>query len=447
MSGLAKVLLEQGCPVSGSDLADSKTTRRLVRLGAQVFQGHEAANLADDVATVVVSTAVRADNPELVAARERGLEILHRADLLARLMAMKKGIAVAGAHGKTTTSAMISVILEQSGWDPAIVVGGELQEIDGNGKWGQGDYLVAEADESDGSFVKLHPWMAVITNIEDDHLDHYQTVAAIEAAFEQFTDNVARDGWLVLCDDDPRLREMACRRSSSPIITYGLNPTAEYHCRDLTVTSTGTAFEVYHRERCLGRIMLPVPGLHNVSNALAAIACADRIGLDFALIAGALASFRGAGRRFQWIGEEQGVRVVDDYAHHPTEVKATLAAARQLSPQRLICVFQPHRYTRTQAQYIPFGAAFDDADLVVLNEIYAAGEAPIPGVAAALIADGIGNRSGKAVPVIADKGEIVAYLAGIAQPGDLIMTMGAGHIWTVGPDLLACLKERGGKEE
>ncbi|MBC9783254.1 UDP-N-acetylmuramate--L-alanine ligase [Heliobacterium chlorum] len=442
MSGLAKVMLEQGYKVSGSDLADTAVTRRLTAQGAMVYNGHREENLDQGVEVVVVSTAVRENNPELCLAKKRGLVVLHRADLLAQLMNLKKGIAVAGAHGKTTTSAMIGLMLEQNDLDPAILVGGEIREIDGNAKWGKGEYLAAEADESDGSFLKLSPWMAVITNIEDDHLDHYESIDAIIKAFYAFTERVSKTGFLVLCNDDPRLQEMACAKLGPKVVTYGVKQRADYRAVNLSLTPEGSEADIYRGETLLGRLRLAVPGEHNISNALAAFVCADLIGLPVQGTLAALARFSGAGRRFQLTGIVNDISIVDDYAHHPTEVKATLAAARQREPKRLIAIFQPHRFTRTRDQYQEFGKSFDEADLVIINEIYPAGEPAIPGVSARLIVDAYETHCGKKAIYFAEKEAIINYLLDEAKPGDLAITMGAGNIWTVGTELLSRLKEK-----
>ncbi|MTV47561.1 UDP-N-acetylmuramate--L-alanine ligase [Heliobacillus mobilis] len=442
MSGLAKVMLEQGYKVSGSDLADTAVTRRLTAQGAMVYTGHQEENLDQGVKVVVVSTAVRENNPELCLAKKRGLVVLHRADLLAQLMNLKKGIAVAGAHGKTTTSAMIGLMLEQNDLDPAILVGGEIREIDGNAKWGKGEYMAAEADESDGSFLKLSPWMAVITNIEDDHLDHYESIDAIIKAFYSFTERVSKEGFLVLCNDDPRLREMARAKLGPTVVTYGVKEPADYRAENLSLTPEGSEADIYRGETLLGRLRLAVPGEHNISNALAAFVCADLIGLPAEGALAALARFNGAGRRFQLTGIVNDISIVDDYAHHPTEVKATLAAARQREPKRLIAIFQPHRFTRTRDQYQEFGKSFDEADLVIINEIYPAGEPAIPGVSARLIVDAFESHCGKKALYFAEREEIINFLLDKANPGDLAITMGAGNIWTVGTELLSRLKEK-----
>lgn len=435
MSGIARVLLELGYTVSGSDLHYSETTRRLEKLGAKIYEGHYASNLQPSIDALVVSSAIPQDNPEVVKVRSLGIPVLQRAEMLGRLMLRQKGIAVAGAHGKTTTTSMISLIFEKSGWDPSVIVGGELTDIGGNAKLGKGEYLVAEADESDGSFLKLHPFISVVTNIEDDHLDHYGTRENIEAAFLEFLSLTPAEGLAVLCIDDPVLRKLLPQVKGKQIITYGLHPDAEYSLRDMRLEGLGSSVEVLHQGETLGRLILTVPGKHNVQNALAAIAVAHHTGLTFAQIATALRDFRGAQRRFQEVGQVRGIQIFDDYAHHPTELKATIAAARTMHPQRILAVFQPHRYSRTHFLYREFGSAFQEADLLFINEIYPAGEKPIAGVDAGLIVEQVRVQTNQPTEYIKDLAEMVRRLEEIVQPGDLVITMGAGNIWTVGQDL------------
>ncbi|KAB2954702.1 UDP-N-acetylmuramate--L-alanine ligase [Heliorestis acidaminivorans] len=436
MSGLARVLLQLGYKVSGSDLANTAVTQRLVQEGAKVFKGHKAQNLDQAVELVVVSTAVKNDNPEVIEAREREIKIIHRADLLAELMTMKKGIAIAGSHGKTTTSAMLGLVLEQANFDPAVIVGGEIREFQGNAKWGQGEYLAAEADESDASFLKLKPWLAVITNIEDDHLDHYHSVDAIIESFYEFVNNVSLEGAVILCLDDPTLQEMAKKISHRKVITYAIHNDSDYKIVNPSMTSAGSQGEVFYQGQRLGTMKLSIPGLHNLSNALSVFVVCHQIGMDVEKILKGLANYNGVGRRFQRMGLVRAIEVVDDYAHHPTEVKATLAAAKQINPKRVIAVFQPHRYSRTQAQYQEFGKAFGDADLIIMNEIYPAGEKAIPGVSAELIIKAMPEEMQEKVYYAADLEAALQELLKMAKPGDLILTMGAGNIWNVGLDFL-----------
>lgn len=441
MSGLALILLQQGYQVTGSDLSAGKATARLIDLGAKVFIGHDAANIGHDVNLVIISTAIKEDNPELADARSRGIEIIKRGELLARLMSEKKGIAVAGAHGKTTTSSMIALVFEKSGLDPTIVVGGDVTELGGNAKLGGGKYLVAEADESDGSFLLLSPFIEVITNIEDDHLDYYGSREAIKKAFVEFVQKVPHDGYAVMCIDDENVRELAAQ-CGKKVITYAVNQPAQYTAKNIRTEGLRSFADVYLDEEKLGELELGVPGMHNISNALATIAVSHTAGLDFNTIVGVLKNFRGVHRRFQILGQINGINVVDDYAHHPTEVKATLRAARQTQAERVVAVFQPHRYSRTSFLYKEFGECFSDADLILINEIYAAGEAPIEGVSAKLIVEAAENYEGRPVNYFKTLDEIVEFLSDNAKPGDLILTLGAGNIWTAGVKLVERLKER-----
>jgi len=440
MSGLARILLEMGRNVTGSDLNRTPVTERLESLGANCCQGHRAENIGD-ADLVVVSTAIPGDNPELVEAGKRGVPVIHRGDLLALLMESRRGIAVCGAHGKTTTTSMLATILNKNGLDPTILIGGELTDIGGNAKLGRGEYMVAEADESDGSFLKLSPEVVVVTNIEDDHLDYYGSVSEIEASFKRFLHKVRASGVAVVCVDDPNIHRII-DGYDKPVITYGVKSgDGDYTVRDVSLNGIGTGGEVYFRGQRLGHLKLAVPGRHNLANALAAVAVGCHVGLSFSSIAEALQSFKGAGRRFQLLGEVGGVKVVDDYAHHPSEILATVQAARQVGPQRLIGVFQPHRYTRTSLLCDRFGKVFGDVDEVIINEIYSAGEKPIKGVNARLIVDSIKKNGRKDVCYFRTRDEIVNYLERLVQPGDMVLIMGAGNIWTVGEELVKRLKE------
>lgn len=440
MSGLARVLLDLGYDVRGSDLNSGQVTGRLASLGATVYKGHAKANIKD-AELVVISTAIDSTNPELQEARENGIPVIHRADMLGLLMERQKGLAVAGAHGKTTTTSMLALVLEKCHLDPTILIGGELTDIGGNAKLGRGKYLVAEVDESDRSFLKLRPYLAIVTNIEDDHLDHYGSVNEIITAFRQFLRKVPESGAAVLCFDDANVREVAggCR---GEVISYALDyPQADYVLRNIRLTPTGSSGEVYFRGEHLGLLELVVPGRHNLSNALAVIAACRYLGLAFEQVAEALKDFQGAGRRFQLTGRARGVTVVDDYAHHPTEIAATLRAARQAHSGRVIAVFQPHRYTRTSLLHRRFGPCFGDADLVIINNIYSAGEKPIEGVSAQLIVDAVREFKGDDLLFLPDAEQTVNYLVKNLRAGDLVLTMGAGDVWKIGPALLDRLKE------
>jgi UDP-N-acetylmuramate--alanine ligase len=440
MCGIARIMLGLGYRVTGSDLKGSTATRNLEALGATCFRGH-AGEYLGDADLVVASTAIPSNNPELLEARQRKLRILHRSEMLAWLMRRQKGIAIAGAHGKTTTTSMAALVLEKNNLDPTIIIGGELKEIGGNAKLGGGEYLVAEADESDGSFLKLDPFIEIITNIEDDHLDYYKSVENVEAAFGEFIAKVPKDGLAVVCLDDARIRELLAGYNG-PCQTYALEcPDADYTGRNLRMEGELTVGEVYFHNNYLGDLGLRVPGRHNFLNALAVVALGRFIGLPFEGIAAALSDFRGAGRRFQLTGEVNGIKVIDDYAHHPSEIKATLKAAGQLKTGRLISVFQPHRYTRTAILGERFGEAFSAADIIIISDIYSAGEKPIEGVSADIIIKAIEKHEGRKAIYLPTRQEIVDYLARTARPGDMILTMGAGDIWNAGVELVNRLKE------
>jgi len=439
MSGLAKILLELGLPVSGSDLVATPVTKRLETLGATCYVGHEAKNVINP-SLVVVSSAIKSDNPELKTAQKRKIPVIHRSELLAYLMKKQKGIAVAGTHGKTTTTSMLALVLEKNGLDPTVVVGGELSDLGSNAKLGQGDYLVTEADESDGSFLKLKPVVSIITNIEDDHLDYYGNIGKIKDSFSKFISLTKVSAFV--CLDDPRIIEVI-KDCKLPLVTYAINNhRADYVLKNIHLNPNGSRGEVFYHSHLLGLLELAIPGQHNLLNALAALAAARWVGLDFERIALTLRHFLGVERRFQLRGEVKGIKVIDDYAHHPSEIKATLQAARQIKPQRIISVFQPHRYTRTSFLSERFGSAFKQSDLVIVSDIYSAGEACLNGINAQLIVKAILQQGNKEVKYIADKKEIVPYLTGVIRPGDLVMTIGAGDIWTVGEALVKKLREK-----
>lgn len=440
MSGIARVLVGLGYCVTGSDIKESLVTEKLTAIGIECRIGHRAENVAD-AQLVVVSTAIPPQNPELMQAKELGLPIVHRGEMLAKLMARQKGIAVAGSHGKTTTTSMMSLVLEKGGYDPTIVIGGELNDIGSNAKLGYGDYLVAEADESDGSFLLLDPQFVILTNVEDDHLDHYGSLDNILKAFRSFINKIDNDGLAVLCYDDQNVRNLL-KEVTAPVVTYGTDVGADYTIKNLSLNGKANAADVYKGDQFIGRLELQVPGIHNLLDALAVVALSLHIGIDFPIVAGILAQFRGAHRRYQLLGEVNGIKVIDDYAHHPTEIKATLQGARQTKPGRIIGVFQPHRYTRTKQLHEQFGLALSGADLVIINDIYSAGEPPIEGITAQLIVDAAKKNNVAQVVYIEDLKNISPYLANIAQPGDLVLTMGAGNIWTAGVALVKELKER-----
>ena len=451
MSGVAELLVKMGYAVSGSDLQQSEATERLASLGVRVFRGHAAAHVSD-AEVVVVSSAVRSPNPEMLEAERRQIPLVPRGEMLAELMRQHAGIAVAGAHGKTTTTSMIALALEYAGWDPTAVIGGRLGAFGSNARLGRGEWMIAEADESDRSFLRLSPTIAVITNIDYEHLEAYDSFEDLQQAFVEFANRVPSHGAVVLCADDPHVRAIR-PRVTRRVVTYGLDVEADFTARDIVLDRLRGSCAVRRRavesrtglasDRAVGRIELSVPGRHNLQNAFAAIAVGTELGIPWETLAQALATFRGPDRRFQVIGEEHGVTVVDDYGHHPTEIRAVLAAARAQHPRRLIVVFQPHRYTRTRQLLHSFGDVLAGADEVVLTDIYAAGEDPIAGVTIDALADAVraaGHRDVHVVPSLAD---VLACITARARAGDMVVMLGAGSIGAWGPRVLAALRERG----
>lgn len=439
MSALAHVLCKRGFCVTGSDANPGHTCKKLAEIGAVIYQGHDAAQI-DGAQAIVVSTAIREDNCELAAAKERGLKILHRSDVLAYLLNNAEGVAVAGAHGKTTTSAMLGCITVASGIDPTVVIGGEVAGIGGNAVNGNGKILVAEADESDGSFLKLLPSYAIVTNIEDDHLDHYGSEENIYAAFKDFLSNIRPGGVAVLCIDNDKLAQLS-KEVNCDVISYGTAGSgADYEAHNVRYSMYGTEYDVYFKGEYFVKVELIVPGKHNVLNSLGALATAKAIGIETDVILAALKEFSGAKRRFETKGRVDGVWVVDDYAHHPTEIEVTLKAARQTEPARLLCVFQPHRYTRTKFLFEEFCGCFGDSDKVIITDIYSAGELPLKGINGKALADGIKAKTNADVEYISDMSEIEKILLANAKAGDLIMTIGAGDVYKIGEALVEDLK-------
>jgi len=447
MSGIAELLANLGYVVSGSDARRSDVTMRLEQsFGVMVFEGHRTGQLGDaDV--VVYSSAVRPGNPEIVEARQRGIPVIPRAEMLAELMRLRFSIAVAGSHGKTTTTSMIALVLERAGLDPTAVIGGRRRAFGSNARLGQGDYLVAEADESDRSFLMLWPSIAVVTNIDYEHMDSYGSLASLQDAFVEFVNKVPFYGATVACADDANLRAVF-PRVTRRLVTYGLDHSeAHVLATDVELGAFGGRCVVHRRGadgiETLGRLELAVPGRHNLQNALAAVAVGERVGLDFERVAGALASFHGAERRFERHGEVNGVVVVDDYGHHPTEIAAVLAAARATLQRRLVIAFQPHRYSRTAQLMDAFGPALRDADEIVLSDIYSASEEPIAGVTVERLAESIRSGSGRPVHLARTLDDVVAALLRIVRPGDAVVTLGAGSIGTLPKRLLRSLEQRG----
>ncbi|HMB87193.1 MAG TPA: UDP-N-acetylmuramate--L-alanine ligase [Methylomirabilota bacterium] len=436
MSGIAEVLLTLGYRVTGSDARRSETVERLERLGAKVYVGHAAAQV-EGAHVVVSSSAVARDNVEVAAARQRGIPVIARAEMLAELMRLKYGIAIAGTHGKTTTTSMVAAVLGAGGFDPTVVVGGRVHGLGTNARLGQGEFLVAEADESDGSFLRLTPTIAVVTTVDAEHLDYYPDLDAIVAAFLAFANKVPFYGAVVVCLDDPNLQRMIPRMMDKRVVTYGLEAGADVTARRLQFVEMRSTFEVAHRGVSLGTMTLQIPGRHNVLNALAATAVALDLEMPFPKIQTALAGFAGVQRRFQVRGIARDVLVVDDYGHHPAEIRATLAAAKAGFDRRVITVFQPHRYSRTQHLRDDFLTAFYQSDVLIVMDIYAAGEAPIPGVHARDLADGIAAHGHREVLYLGgDRAAIIDYLCESTRAGDLVLTLGAGDVGQLGGELL-----------
>lgn len=435
MSGIAEVLLNLGYRVSGSDLKRTPITDRLESFGGTIYEGHAAANV-ENADVVVISTAVRTDNVEVAEAMRHQIPVIPRAEMLAELMRLKYGIAIAGSHGKTTTTSMTAVVLERGGFDPTIVVGGRVNALGSNAKVGSGNFIIVEADESDRSFLKLSPTIAVVTNIDREHLDFYTDIDDIRACFTQFVNKVPFYGAVIICLDDPHVQAII-PNITRRMITYGMNSQADISATliEMFSDSFGSMFTVRYRGKELGRVKLNVPGLHNVSNALAAIAVGLDLEMEFETIAEALESFKGTERRFQIKGERDGILIVDDYGHHPTEIRATLGAAKS-SGRRVVVLFQPHRYTRTAALHEEFARAFYDADIVLLTDIYAASEEPIASVTAQALADEIKRFGHRHVHYVGSVEQGAEALKQYAQSGDLVLTLGAGHVWRAGEELL-----------
>ncbi len=445
MSGIAEVLLTLGYKVSGSDLQASDTTRRLEELGGKIFIGHQESNVGD-AQVVVISSAVSPQNPEVLVSKAKQIPVIPRAEMLAELMRLKFGVAIAGAHGKTTTTSMVANVLAQGGLDPTMVIGGKVNALGSHARLGRGELLVAEADESDGSFLRLSPTIVAVTNLDREHLDHYGSMERISDSFLEFINKVPFYGLAVLCSDDERMRALF-PKIVKRYHTYGLHEqegwTPDFRATDVVAKQGGSEFRAFFRGRSLGPFRLSVPGIHNVTNALAAIAIGVELDVPTDLIRKALVAFTGVERRFHHRGETNGIMVVDDYGHHPTEIKATLAAAKQgWSERRLVVLFQPHRYTRTRDLIEDFATAFRDADQVFLTEIYAASEQPIPGVSGAKLAEAIRAAGHPSVTFVERKGELVDQVLPQLKPGDLVVTLGAGDIWKSGPELLAKLAPR-----
>ena len=435
MSGIAEVLLNLGYEVDGSDAADSKTVQRLRSLGARIAVGHAAENLGD-ASVLVKSTAVSEDNPEVVAAREKKIPVIPRAEMLAELMRLRTGIGIAGTHGKTTTTSLTAAIFDEAGLDPTVIIGGLLNAYGANARLGQGEYLIAEADESDGSFLCLSPIINVVTNVDMDHMDHYADQDAIDQAFVSYMNKVPFYGLNIVCGDDPGVKRLL-HKVKRPVRTYGFGADNTIRAEVLE-TGRINVFRVLVGGRDLGVVRVAQPGRHNILNALAAIGVGLEAGIDAATCIAGLARFGGVGRRFEHKGEKNGVVVVDDYGHHPAEIAATLATARMVYPdRRLVVVFQPHRFSRTKALFGDFCQAFEAVDKLLLVEIYPASEKPIPGVNSQNLAQGIRQVSRTDVTYCQHMDEVMEMLPDMLQADDLLITLGAGSVTTIGPRYLA----------
>lgn len=443
MSGIAEILLDQGFKVSGSDKALSEVTERLQSLGAEIFEGHRAGNVRGDVDALVYSSAVPLDNPEVLEAQRRKIPVIRRAEMLAEVMRLKYGIGVAGTHGKTTTTSMISLVLMEGGLDPTVIVGGKLSGLGGtNARLGHGEFIVVEADEFDRSFLSITPTVAVLTTLETDHLDCYRDLDDLKGAFVQFGSKVPFYGFIVLCLDEPALQDIMPMFNKKKIITYGLNPQADIEAVDISHKQDTATFTVLRNDNELGAVTLQVPGNHNVQNALAAIAVGLELNMPFEKAKAGIEKFAGVYRRWEKKGEVGGITVYDDYAHHPTECRATLSGAKAGWRRRLVCVFQPHLFSRTRDFYEEFAKAFLQADVLVVTDIYPAREEPIQGVTGELIANAARQYGHKEVYYVEDKRTVAGFLKGIVKKGDVVITMGAGDIWKYGEVFLKEFKTK-----
>ena len=439
MSGIAELLLNLGYTVSGSDLKGSDITERLRKLGGTIHEGH-CADYIQNADVVVISSAVKSDNPEVQAARSLAIPVIPRAEMLAELMRLKYSVAVAGAHGKTTTTSLVASVLEHGGYDPTVVIGGKLRSIGVNAFLGKGEFIVAEADESDGSFLKMSPTIAVVTNIDREHLDYYKGLDEIKETFLNFLDRIPFYGLAVLCLDNEPLQDLI-PRIKKRYTTYGMSPQADFQARNVEFEGLRSRFSVYFRGDLLGEMILNLPGMHNVYNALAAIAVGRELNIAFEKVKSALENHAGVQRRIEIKGDACGITVVDDYGHHPTEIKTTLNAVKNSWPdRRTIVVFQPHRYTRTRALMDEFSRAFFQSDRLLVLPIYAASEARIEGVDSRILCDQIHAFGYKEVLYVESFDAAIGELRRMLQPGDIVLTLGAGDVWKVGETLLADLR-------
>jgi UDP-N-acetylmuramate--alanine ligase len=440
MSGIAEILNDEGFAVTGSDRAASENTERLQVLGVSVMIGHDPRNLGPDVDALVYSSAVGSDNPEVVEAHRRKIPVIRRAEMLAEVMRLKYGIGIAGTHGKTTTTSMVSLVLMEGGIDPTVIVGGRLRGLAGsNARLGKGEFIVVEADEFDRSFLSITPTIAVLTSLETDHLDCYRDLDDIKSAFIQFAGKVPFYGFVVLCLDEPALQDIM-PKIKKKIVTYGLNGQADLQAVDIVHRQNMMKFTVLSNGKELGGIELQIPGVHNVQNALAATAVGLELHVPFSKVKAGIEKFTGVFRRWEVKAELDGITVIDDYAHHPTEIKATLAGAKAGWRRRTVCVFQPHLYSRTRDFYDEFGRAFFNADVLIVTDVYPAREEPIQGVTGELIANAAKEYGHKQVHYVPEKKDVPGYLMTITRPGDMVITMGAGDIWKFGEQFISLRK-------
>lgn len=441
MSGIAELLLNLGYRVSGSDIMLSDVTRRLGQLGGTIYQGHSPEHIKD-VDVVVISSAIQTDNPEVRTALAASIPVIPRAEMLAELMRLKYSIAVAGAHGKTSTTSILASVLGEGGLDPTVVIGGKLKSVNANAVLGEGDYIVAEADESDGSFLKFSPTIAVVTNIDLEHVDFYKNIEAIKAVFLDFIDRIPFYGLAVLCLDNECIQDII-PKIKKRFVTYGLSAQADLQARDIVFEGMQSRFTVY-RQGNIGEVVLNLPGIHNINNALASISVGLELDIPFDRIKSALEKLEGVQRRMEIKGNTGGIKIIDDYGHHPTEIKITLETIRKSWPgRRVIVVFQPHRYSRTQALFDEFSRSFYQSDILVLLPVYAAGEDRIPEIDSIMLSEAIRSHGHKDVSYFDEISETVAYLSEIVKEGDIVLTLGAGDVWKTGESLLRKLNKNG----
>lgn len=438
MSGIAEVLNNLGYRISGSDIRETDITKRLESLGIKIYYGHRADNI-NSAEVIVISSAIKKDNPELLEAKKLGIPVILRAEMLAELLRMKYSILIAGTHGKTTTSSLIAHMMHSAGMDPTLIVGGKLNNFGTNAKLGQGTFVVAEADESDGSFLLLSPTIAVVTNIEREHMDHYNTYENLEKAFIDFLNKVPFYGLNIVCLDNTGVQKIIPKLNRR-VVTYGLSHQADLRAENIVNRERESEFDVIFLEKNLGRFKISIPGKHNVLNALASIAVGLELGIDVEKIKEAFVNFQGIQRRFQIKGEGNGIVIVDDYGHHPTEIKATLDTARNFWKGRIIALFQPHRYTRTQDLFQEFLTSFYDADVVLVMDIYSASEDEIPGISGSALAEGIRAFGHKNSVYVGDKDSAYEFLKSFLKEGDLLITLGAGDVYKVGEKLVEELR-------